>query len=214
MGQEQSKKENCKQLLENEEIFDKDKNILKKKYLKWSLKNHPDKGGDTENFQKVTQCRDLLTINDSIIPSVKTLNECKIIFDDFGIKYPDVESLNENYHEFNEKTGGINLRIECYNIIKNDLIRQGKMKKYILSCEEILKDVKYELGDNPEDVFNEYLFNEWIGPNKIFNITEIEKVKECINKYLGPYYKPKKTYEDCIKYMKWYSLMLLKTFPI
>ena len=76
------------------------------------------------------------------------------------------------------------------------------MKKYILSCEEILKDVKYELGDNPEDVFNEYLFNEWIGPNKIFNITEIEKVKECINKYLGPYYKPKKTYEDCIKYMK------------
>ena len=44
---------NCVKEFENENIYDR------KSFLKWSIKNHPDKGGDAEKFKILTNCNDL-----------------------------------------------------------------------------------------------------------------------------------------------------------
>lgn len=50
----------CEALLREKDIDVTNKDKMRKSYLRWAVKNHPDKGGDTETFQQVTNCRDVL----------------------------------------------------------------------------------------------------------------------------------------------------------
>ena len=50
----------CMKIFDFSSIKELNSNKLKKKFKEISLKNHPDKGGNTEKFQEYQQCRDYL----------------------------------------------------------------------------------------------------------------------------------------------------------
>lgn len=60
-----------------------DENTLKKGYLKLALKHHPDKGGDAENFRKITQAYQFLLKKLGEKDSRKSHNDLKIENEEF-----------------------------------------------------------------------------------------------------------------------------------
>lgn len=60
----QEELEQCKGVLKNLNFNVDDLNELRKDFLKWSLVNHPDKGGDEMKFKKVSRCRDVMNENE------------------------------------------------------------------------------------------------------------------------------------------------------
>ena len=60
-----------------------DENILKKGYLKLALKHHPDKGGDAENFRKITQAYQFLLKKLGEKDSRKSHNDLKTENEEF-----------------------------------------------------------------------------------------------------------------------------------
>jgi len=59
MGEEQTIKKCYKLFLtEDPQIWSTNQTEFKKKFLRWTRTNHPDKGGSTRRFQDVSSCRD------------------------------------------------------------------------------------------------------------------------------------------------------------
>jgi hypothetical protein len=49
---------NCKGLLQRHRLSISDREQLKREFRKWALKNHPDKGGNSELFKTVNSCKE------------------------------------------------------------------------------------------------------------------------------------------------------------
>jgi len=147
-----------------------DINTIQKAYRKLSLKTHPDRGGDPDQFRIVTQAYCYL------LKKNKKLN----------YKEQSVEELQENVNQFMEKQferQNIHLDKDNFNINKfNDLFNKFKLSDInddgygnMMSKENRLKEPD-NLNENKDTVFTEN-FNKNLF-NKVFQEKKEEQQKK------------------------------------
>lgn len=114
----------CIKLYKKIGINYKDKDDLEKQFRIWSLKNHPDKGGDLKNYQEVSGCKD-----DIIINILK--NKIKNAFEKQGQKKRTPEKNFEKEFKKAQSSPGFKERTEK--------IRKQQEKEYKKFQEQIRK---------------------------------------------------------------------------
>lgn len=89
----------CYKLLKDNDIWDDDYDVLRKKFKVFALKNHPDKGGVEEIFKAVSTCKDTLDDDFEYFKNVAVndyvYNEEQVIYDN---EYDFDDSNDEDYN--------------------------------------------------------------------------------------------------------------------
>lgn len=155
----------CLKVINKNNLWDDDESVFLKNIKKWSLKNHPDKGGDTGLYQNMISCRSnfenlkkFKKIYNDIISRYKEEDYIEHIIK-FEIELQKCKNLNNNEHLQAQLTKCVDLGKQYYSEnkqLKEDLVKLQedlvKLQEELIKCRNMGTDCYNENKQLKEDL--------------------------------------------------------------